>query len=49
MDVVSYASSLGGRLDLIRRAGECDVVFVQKKRMPGWQLRWIKGRGAKIV
>ena len=34
---------------LIRRAGECHVVFVQKKRMPCWQLRWIKGRGAKIV
>lgn len=49
VDVERYASSPLGRLRQIRKAHASDVVFVQKKRMPAWQLAWMKRKGAKLV
>lgn len=49
VEVERYASSPLGRLRQIRKAQAADVVFVQKKRMPGWQLAWIKRKGTKLV
>jgi glycosyltransferase involved in cell wall biosynthesis len=36
-------------LRLVRQASAADVVFIQKKRLPAWQLAWMKRRGARLV
>ncbi len=49
VEILPHDSSPRGRLVAIRRARAADLVFVQKKRLPGWQLRAMKGAGARLV
>jgi glycosyltransferase involved in cell wall biosynthesis len=49
VEVLAHDSSARGRLHCIRRARAADLVFVQKKRLPGWQLRAMKSAGARLV
>ncbi len=49
VEVGVQGASLAERVALVRRARRADVVFVQKKRLAGWQLRAIRQSGARIV
>jgi len=49
IQVEPHGSSLADRLRIVAAARRADLVFVQKKRLPGWQLRLMKGHGAPLV
>lgn len=38
-----------GRLAQLHRAGRYDVVLLQRKLLPGWQLDWLRARSRRLV